>query len=82
MNREEQLVKARAFAERLLAMARQEEHGCALDGLMLAFMSVASAFPCCTEGAAHMCIHNAGVLLDKAAGQAFIDALATPKHLH
>lgn len=82
MNREEQIAKARAFAERLLVLARQEEHGCAIDGLMLAFMSVASAFPCCTEGAAQMCVHNAQVLLDKAAAQAFIDRIATPKHLH
>lgn len=82
MTREEQIAKARAFAERLLVLARQEEHGCAIDGLMLAFMSVATAFPCCTEGAASMCVHNARLLFDKAAAQAFIDRIATPKHLH
>lgn len=82
MNREEQIAKARAFAERLLVLARQEEHGCAIDGLMLAFMSVATAFPCCTEGAAHLCLHNAAVLADKAAAERFISGIATPKHLH
>lgn len=82
MTREEKVAKARAFAERLLVLARQEEHGCAIDGLMMAFMSVATAFPCCTEGAAHMCWNNALVLADKAAAQDFISGIATPKHIH
>lgn len=64
MSREESIAEARAFAERVLDLARQEKHGVAIDGLMLAFMSVATAFPCCTEGAAQMCVHNARVLLD------------------
>lgn len=70
MTREEHLAKSKALAERLIDLVRKEEtHALAMDGLMLAFMSVATSHPCCIEGAAHVCMHNAQILIDQARAQ-------------
>jgi hypothetical protein len=72
----------RQLAQRLLDEARgADRHGMMLDALLMAFMSVARGYPCCTEGAGHALIQHAHILLD----MAYANAQAQPpvsQHLH